>query len=62
MNSQLIEVEELTEEQITRGHESAEKVLGEDDDLVLHGRGDQFDPWSSSFYAGRKETCQPVSL
>ena len=56
MNPQLIEVEELAEEQITRGHESAEEVLGEDDDLVLCGRGDQFVPWSSSFGAGRKET------
>ena len=62
MNPQLIEVEELAEEQITRGRESAEEVLGEDDDLVLRGRGDQFIPWSSSFDAGRKEACQPLSL
>ena len=62
MNPQLIEVKELAEEQITRGRESAEEVLGEDDDLVLRGRGHQFVPWGSSFDAGRKKTGQPVRL
>ena len=62
MDPQLIEVEELAEEQITRGHESTEEMLGEDDDLVLCGRGDHLVPWSSSSssHASWKKTGQPV--
>ena len=62
MEPQLIEVEELAEEQVTGGRESAEEVLTEDDDLVLRGRGHRFVPWDSSFDAGWKKTGQPVCL
>ena len=51
MNPQLIEVEELAKEEITRRRESAEQMLSEDDDLVLRGRGDHFVCWSSSLDA-----------
>ena len=60
MDPQLIEVEELAEEQITQGRESAEEMLGEDDDLVLRRRGDHLVPWSSSSHARWKKTGQPV--
>ena len=39
MDAQFVEVKDLAEEQVTRGSESAEKVLGEDHYLVLHWRG-----------------------
>ena len=51
MNSQLIELEELAEEQVTRGRETAEEMLCEDDDLVLRRRGHQLIPRGSSLDA-----------
>ena len=58
MDAQLVEIEELAEEQITRGRESAEKVLGEDDNLILCGRGDHLVPWSSSLHEIGRASCR----
>ena len=62
MNPQLIEIEELAEEEITQRREAEKQMLGEDDDLVLRGRGHRFVPWDSSFDVGWKKTGQPVCL
>ena len=50
MNPQVVKFKELAEEQVTRGCESAEEVLGEDKGLVLRGGGDHLVPWSTSLH------------
>ena len=62
MSPQLVEIEELAEEEITRRCESAEQMLGEDDDLILRGRGHHFISWSLRFDTRWKKARQPVRL
>ena len=62
MDAQLVEIKDLAEEQVTRGSESSEKVLGEDHGLVFRRRGHHLSPWGTGLDIRGKKASKPMRL
>ena len=62
MDAKFIEIKDLVEEQITRGSESSEKILGEDHHFVLHWRGHNLSPRGTGLDIRGKKASKPMRL